>query len=144
CRNGPSNDDNMGNNKEQYRLDELDDVISTTSTVFLGLTVGCARCHDHKYDPVTSADYYSLLVVFNGTVKQGVPKDTDTKDKTKGSVPPTHLLRRGSLQNKGPEVPPAAPLVLVSNPLRFPNRSRARSPRADAGRSRSGSPRPTT
>ncbi|NDF01519.1 MAG: DUF1549 domain-containing protein, partial [Verrucomicrobia bacterium] len=67
CRNGPSNDDNMGNNKEQYRLDELDDVISTTSTVFLGLTVGCARCHDHKYDPVTSADYYSLLAVFNGT-----------------------------------------------------------------------------
>ncbi|NBV23692.1 MAG: DUF1553 domain-containing protein [Proteobacteria bacterium] len=132
CRNGPSNDDNMGNNKEQYRLDELDDVISTTSTVFLGLTVGCARCHDHKYDPVTSADYYSLLAVFNGTVKQGVPKDTDTKDKskdpvklqalieTKGTVPPTHLLRRGSLQNKGPEVPPAAPLVLVSYPLRFP------------------------
>ncbi len=132
CRNGPSNDDNMGNNKEQYRLDELDDVISTTSTVFLGLTVGCARCHDHKYDPVTSADYYSLLAVFNGTVKRGVPMESDDKDKakqvvklqalveTKGAVPPTHLLGRGSLQNKGPVVPPAAPLVLVSNPLRFP------------------------
>ena len=132
CRNGPSNDDNMGNNKEQYRLDELDDVIATTSTVFLGLTVGCARCHDHKYDPVTSADYYSLLAVFNGTVKRGVPKDTDAKDKTKdpvklqalietkATVPPTFLLRRGSLQNKGPEVPPAAPLVLTTNPLRFP------------------------
>ena len=132
CRNGPSNDDNMGNNKEQYRLDELDDVISTTSTVFLGLTVGCARCHDHKFDPVTSADYYSLLAVFNGTEKRGVPKESDEKDKakeavklqalieTKAKVPPTHLLRRGSLQNKGPEVPPAAPLVLVSNPLRFP------------------------
>ncbi|KAF0181195.1 MAG: signal peptide protein [Limisphaerales bacterium] len=138
CRNGPTNDDNMGNNKEQYRLDELDDVISTTSTVFLGLTVGCARCHDHKYDPVTSADYYSLLAVFNGTVKKGVPKESDEKDKakelvklqalieTKATVPPTYLLRRGSLQNKGPEVPPAAPLVLVSNPLRFPE------PAADA------------
>ena len=132
CRNGPSNDDNMGNNKEQYRLDELDDVISTTSMVFLGLTVGCARCHDHKYDPVTSADYYSLLAVFNGTEKRGVPKESDEKEKakelvklqalveTKAKVPPTYLLRRGSLQNKGPEVPPAAPLVLVSNPLRFP------------------------
>jgi hypothetical protein len=132
CRNGPSNDDNMGNNKEQYRLDELDDVIATTSTVFLGLTVGCARCHDHKYDPVTSADYYSLLAVFNGTEKRGVPKESDEKAKakelvklqalveTKAKVTPTYLLRRGSLLNKGPEVPPAAPLVLVSNPLRFP------------------------
>ena len=132
CRNGPTNDDNMGNNKEQYRLDELDDVIATTSTVFLGLTVGCARCHDHKTDPVTSADYYSLLAVFNGTEKRGVPKESDEKVKakevvnlqalieTKAKVPPTYLLRRGSLQNKGPEVPPAAPAVLVSNPLRFP------------------------
>ena len=138
CRNGPSNDDNMGNNKEQYRLDELDDVIATTSMVFLGVTVGCARCHDHKYDPITSADYYSLLAVFNGTVKKGVPKDSDAKDKTKdpvkfqalietkAKVPPTHLLRRGSLQNKGPEVPPAAPLVLTASPLRFPE------PEADA------------
>jgi len=132
CRNGPSNEDNMGNNKEQYRLDELDDVIATTSTVFLGLTVGCARCHDHKTDPILSADYYSLLAVFNGTEKRGVPKESDEKDKakapvklqalveTKAKVPPTYLLRRGSLQNKGPEVPPAVPLVLVSNPLRFP------------------------
>ena len=65
-------------------------------------------------------------------MKRGVPKESDEKDKakevvklqalieTKAKVPPTYLLRRGSLQNKGPEVPPAAPLVLVSNPLRFP------------------------
>ncbi len=132
CRNAPSNDDNMGPNKEQYRLDELDDVISTTSTVFLGLTVGCARCHDHKFDPITSADYYSLLAIFNGTEKKGVPKESDEKNKakelvkfqalieTKSKVAPTYLLRRGSLQNKGPEVAPAAPLVLTANPLRFP------------------------
>jgi hypothetical protein len=132
CRNAPSNDDNMGNNKEQYRLDELDDVISTTATVFLGLTVGCARCHDHKFDPITSADYYSLLAIFNGTEKRGVPKESDDKTKakepakyhalieTKSKVRATHVLLRGSLQNKGPEVPPAVPVVLAANPPRFP------------------------
>jgi hypothetical protein len=76
CRNGTSNDDNMGKTDDalaQYRADQLDDVISTTSSVFLGLTVGCARCHDHKTDPLLQRDYYSLLAVFNGTEKYGKP-----------------------------------------------------------------------
>ncbi len=127
CRNGPSNDDNMGNNKEQYRLDELDDVISTTSSVFLGLTMGCARCHDHKYDPITSEDYYRLLAIFNGTEKLGVPKEPKGKEEvnvqalieTGAKVRPTFFLRRGSLQNRGPEVQPGAPAVLAPQPILF-------------------------
>ncbi len=42
-------------------FDDLDDVLVTTSTAFLGLTLGCARCHDHKFDPLSQADYYSML-----------------------------------------------------------------------------------
>ncbi|MGH9803310.1 MAG: DUF1553 domain-containing protein, partial [Blastocatellia bacterium] len=49
---------------EQTRSDELDDMVTTTSTVFLGLTVGCARCHDHKYDPIPQKDYYRMQAVF--------------------------------------------------------------------------------
>src|SRR5579883_258431 len=49
---------------EQTRLDELDDLVSTTSTAFLGLTVGCARCHNHKFDPIPQKDYYRLQAVF--------------------------------------------------------------------------------
>ena len=48
------------------RQDELADIINTTGTAFLGLTLGCARCHDHKFDPVTQRDFYALQGVFAG------------------------------------------------------------------------------
>ena len=48
------------------RADELHDMVSTTSSAFLGLTVGCARCHDHKFDPIPQTDYYRLKAVFAG------------------------------------------------------------------------------
>jgi hypothetical protein len=46
------------------RYDELDDLVGTTSSAMLGLTVSCARCHDHKYDPISTRDYYELAGVF--------------------------------------------------------------------------------
>lgn len=48
------------------RQDELADIINTTGTAFLGLTVGCARCHNHKFDPILQSDYYSMQAVFAG------------------------------------------------------------------------------
>ncbi len=48
------------------RQDELADMINTTGTAFLGLTIGCARCHNHKFDPVTQRDYYSMQAIFAG------------------------------------------------------------------------------
>jgi hypothetical protein len=48
----------------QYRYNYLDDMIGTTSRVFMGLTVNCARCHDHKFDPITQVDYYRMMAVF--------------------------------------------------------------------------------
>jgi hypothetical protein len=49
---------------EQSRFDELDDILATTSQVFLGMTINCARCHDHKVDPILQKDYYRLLAFF--------------------------------------------------------------------------------
>jgi mono/diheme cytochrome c family protein len=49
----------------QARYDELDDIVATTGQVFLGLTVNCARCHDHKLDPIPQADYYRMVAFFN-------------------------------------------------------------------------------
>ena len=48
------------------RQDELADLINTTGTAFLGLTLGCARCHDHKFDPISQRDYYGLQAIFAG------------------------------------------------------------------------------
>ncbi|TWU49222.1 PSD1 and planctomycete cytochrome C domain-containing protein [Rubripirellula reticaptiva] len=45
----------------QARFDEIDDIITTTGQAFLGLTINCARCHDHKIDPIPQADYYSMV-----------------------------------------------------------------------------------
>ena len=55
------------------RYDVLDDLITTTGQGFLGLTVNCARCHDHKIDPITTQDYYSLLSFFQGVTPNGNP-----------------------------------------------------------------------
>ncbi len=51
--------------------DGLDDIVATTSQTFLGLTANCARCHDHKIDPFTQRDYYSLLAFFHGVKPYG-------------------------------------------------------------------------
>lgn len=49
---------------KQARFDELDDWVATTSQAFLGMTMNCARCHDHKIDPIPQADYYKMLAFF--------------------------------------------------------------------------------
>jgi len=54
----------------QIRANAIDDTVVATSSAFLGLTVGCARCHDHKFDPIQQADYYRLQSIYNGT-RQG-------------------------------------------------------------------------
>lgn len=55
---------------EQNRYDELDDIVSTTASTFLATNVGCARCHDHKYDPVPTRDYYRLLSAFTTVTRR--------------------------------------------------------------------------
>ena len=58
---------------EEQRFNNLFDRVDTTSTTWLGLTMACAQCHDHKYDPLTQHDYYALLDAFNRLPEKGTP-----------------------------------------------------------------------
>lgn len=112
------------------RYDQLDDIISTTGQAFLGLTIGCARCHDHKFEPISSKDYYSFLAVFNPLER---PREGRTEktvnfegtevyawNETSPAPNPTFLLKGGSPSNLGEQVEPAVPGVLVDQQPEFP------------------------
>ena len=62
-----------GSDAEQYRVESIIDRVSTTGVVFLGLTLGCARCHDHKFDPTSQREFYQLFAFLNN---QDEPKLT--------------------------------------------------------------------
>ncbi len=69
-RNHPYNGEG-GAISEEVRVTNVLDRVDTTASTFLGLTVGCAKCHDHKYDPITQKDYYSLYAYFNQCSENG-------------------------------------------------------------------------
>ena len=65
---------------EEQRAVSLFDRVDTTSTTWLGITMACARCHNHKYDPFTQRDYYSLMAYFNNVPESGIVGTTGHYD----------------------------------------------------------------
>jgi len=135
--------------KRQAEWDEYDDIVSNTGAVFLGLTIGCARCHDHKFDPIPQKDYYALTAFLRNIRRYGKDKspthyeqDEDAifvalpsgRGKTlgvterSGTPPATRLLIRGDSGNPGDEVPPGFLQVLCREPgeatAKLPTRTR--------------------
>jgi len=75
-RNTPSNQEG-GIDVEQYRVEAVADRVATTGAAFLGLTIGCARCHDHKYDPISQREFYQMFAFWNGIDE--MDKEADIK-----------------------------------------------------------------
>ena len=72
---GPDVRPDFVNFRKKDRYDELDDIVATIGSAMLGLTLGCARCHDHKHDPIPTREYYQLLAFFDQTERYGHPID---------------------------------------------------------------------
>lgn len=68
---------------ESARYDELDDMVATTGVAFLGLSVGCARCHDHKFDPITASDYYAFAANFTETIRSEIELNLNPEENAK-------------------------------------------------------------
>ncbi len=120
---------------ESARYDELDEMVANTGLAFLGLSIGCARCHDHKFDPIPSADYYAFAATFVKTVRSEIdlvlaPASPPAKVQVtaEGFAPlknhadgrgypyfyeHVHILRRGDVQQKEGVAEPGFVRVLM-------------------------------
>jgi hypothetical protein len=102
-RNTPINQEG-GIDPEQFRVEAVVDRVNTTATVFLGLTVGCAQCHDHKYDPISQREYYRLFAFFNSAdepdIELAASDEKDLREAVRREIAAFH--RR--LQSDHPEI----------------------------------------
>ena len=107
-----------GSIEEEWRIENAVDRVETTATVFLGLTMGCARCHDHKFDPISQAEFYQFLGFFNSVNEQGVYTETaemcprsscfrieKSASEAKSSRPPSPRPRNATTSRKSTSAP---------------------------------------
>ena len=100
----------VSDNPNDKMFHRLDDIVSATGSAFLGLTIGCARCHDHKIDPITAEEYYRLTAVFFSQVKV---EPRASKRRIPLEIREPHLLAGGSWKRPVRKVTPGFVAVLM-------------------------------
>ncbi len=108
CRNHRINSED-GSIPGEWHVENVADRVDTFGTVFLGLTVSCSRCHDHKFDPITQRDYYELFAYFNNNAEWGVGPNN-------GNSPPFI-----EIPETWPEVPEELDKPAIPEPLKLTN-----------------------
>ena len=88
---------------EEYRVETVVDRVETTTAVFLGLTFGCARCHDHKYDPISQREFYEFYALFNNVPETAHVGNSD-KQADKPFVKVPSLVQRGQMDRQRAEI----------------------------------------
>jgi hypothetical protein len=98
--------------KEEFRTFAIKDRTDTTATAWMGLTAGCAKCHTHKYDPITQKEYYQLYAFFNRTDEEDVTIPDGKAHALREVQRPTKIHLRGAFLSLGEEVVPGTPAFL--------------------------------
>ncbi len=115
-----------GVDPEQFRIDSVFDRVATTGTVWLGLTIGCAQCHNHKYDPISQQEYYQLFAFLNNQDEPELKIEQESGEgkpistmilKEREKPRDTHVFIKGDFTRPAAKVSPGTPSVL--HPLRL-------------------------
>jgi hypothetical protein len=109
---------------ERLRYDTMDDMLATTGSAMLATTIGCAKCHDHKYDPIPTRDYYRMLSAFTTTVSAEVALDLEPLEReSAGGYASQHADRKPHLQTVmiGSEGAHIKPIRLHTSSEQIPN-----------------------
>ncbi len=88
-------------NKAKIRYDELDNMLATTGSALLGLTIGCARCHDHKFDPIPTRDYYRMLAAFTNSARREASLSKPHRDLDRWLEEQRRLSREDAMRRLG-------------------------------------------
>lgn len=89
---------------EEYRVEYVADRVHTTSTILMGVSLGCARCHDHKFDPFTQREYYQFFAFFNNLNEQGEAGRVGNAEPTIKAPTPGQVLRQQLLARQLGEI----------------------------------------
>lgn len=110
CLSGPDMPDI--NSQQERRHSLLNELTSTVGSVFLALQIGCAQCHDHKYDPISQADFYRMRAFFDPSVR--VRRNRSVSFLEPAQPTPSHLMIRGDWRRVGPPVAAAFPRIVAT------------------------------